>query len=291
MKSCQTQVAPVSPFFPAILFLAVIFLAAVPALAQSQTPSQNPSQAPGQTQTQTQPPSQTPSQSPTENPSPTPIPTLVENPRGYFGIDFGASSDRFGGLPQNTGPIGDINGQIAIVRGNPKKQTPDIIAGGEVRFPTNASYQSTEFAVFGGLAFHFTSSFTAGFRGQIRKILTPPSTVNGQIFNRDNLELLEIPVFIQYRFGAAKRTFVEVQGSPEFNPHYRASVAVPPPIPNPNLDHAYDFRGSIGYLFGRWYAKGSYGTRYFKFVSNTGNPNDLYNWRTDFVTAGVGVIF
>jgi hypothetical protein len=258
MKSCQTQVVRVCPIFVAPIFLALILLTtifstALPSFAQSMVPSF------GQ--------------------------------RATFGFDLGASTDRFGGLPQNTGLIGDINVQYAILQGDPKKDTPAVIAGGEIRFPTNASYQSTEFAVFGSLAFHFTSSFTAGFRGQLRRILVPPSTVNGQIFNRDDMTLLEIPVFIQYKFGPAKRAFVEAQGTPEFNPHYRASVATPPPIPNPNLDHAYDIRGSLGYTFGKWYAKATYGTRYFKFVYNTGNPNYLYNWRSDIVTAGVGVIF
>jgi hypothetical protein len=52
-------------------------------------------------------------------------------------------------------------------------------------------------------------------------------------------------------------------------------------------------RASAGYNFGQWwYVKASAETRYFKFLTNTtGNPNGLYNWKSNIVTGGVGVRF
>ena len=57
-------------------------------------------------------------------------------------------------------------------------------------------------------------------------------------------------------------------------------------------DHGYTLRGSLGYTFNKWYyVRASYETRYFKFASTSGNPNDLYNWKSNLVTGGVGIKF
>jgi hypothetical protein len=47
----------------------------------------------------------------------------------------------------------------------------------------------------------------------------------------------------------------------------------------------------VGYTFGKWYAQGTYATRYFKFDQNPNNPSNLYNWKSNMITAGVGVTF
>ena len=210
---------------------------------------------------------------------------------GTIGIDFGEASDKFGSLNRTTAALVDVTGKVIVLHGNQKEGFPNVVAGGEARFPSDTTNHVTEFAVFGGLEFRATQAFTAGFHVQVRKILMPSSTVQGQLFNRENLELLEVPLFLEYKFGKARHVFVQAEGAPEFRPRFRASKAGPSPLPNPSLDHAYFLRGSLGYNFGKWYAKGTYQTRYFKFGSAFGNPSGLYNWRSDFATVGVGLNF
>ena len=35
----------------------------------------------------------------------------------------------------------------------------------------------------------------------------------------------------------------------------------------------------------------AYETRYFKFAPTEGNPNNLYNWKSNVISGGVGLIF
>jgi hypothetical protein len=211
--------------------------------------------------------------------------------RGNIGIDVGEVSDRFGDQPRFTDPVGDVNGELIVVRGSEKEGWPNVLAGGEIRFPTNTQNHATEFAFYGGLGFKVTNSFTAGFHVQLRKIYTPPSSIDDQTFNRDNMEFLQLPLFGEYKFGPGKNIFIRAEGEPEFHPHFKTSKRGPIPLPTPSLDHGYTLRGSVGYNFGRWYAKASYETRYLKFANNLGNPAGINNWRSDFVTGGVGLNF
>jgi hypothetical protein len=211
--------------------------------------------------------------------------------RGNLGIDVGEIADRFGSLPRFTDPVGDVNGEVIVLRGGEKEGWPNVLAGGEIRFPTNTQNHATEFAFYGGLGFKVTGSFTAGFHVQVRKIYVPPSSVDDQTFNRDNMELLQLPLFGEYKFGTGKRIFIRAEGEPEFHPRFKTSKRGPIPLPTPSLDHGYTLRGSVGYNFGKWYAKGSYETRYFKFADNLGNPGGINNWRTDSATVGVGLNF
>jgi hypothetical protein len=217
------------------------------------------------------------------------IPAIAQ--RGTIGIDVGESSDRFGSLPRYTDPAGDVNGEVTVIPSNPKENWPDVLAGGEIRFPSDTNHHSTEIALHGGLRFHVTSSFFAGFDVGVRKIYVPPSIINSQTFIRDNMELLETPLFLEYKFGPEKHVFVRVEGAPEYSPHFKAGSRGPSPLPNPSLDHAYVLRGSLGYNFGRWYAKAGYESRYYKFSSGVANPNGYDNWRSDLATAGVGLNF
>jgi len=34
-----------------------------------------------------------------------------------------------------------------------------------------------------------------------------------------------------------------------------------------------------------------YETRYFSFIENAGNPNNLYNWKSNLAAGGVGFSF
>jgi len=102
--------------------------------------------------------------------------------------------------------------------------------------------------------------------------------------------MLEIPLVIQYNFLTSKRAYIEVQGAPEFTPHFRKSSSLIF-LPHPNWDHGYFLRGSVGYNFGSWYAKATYQNRYFRFVDDPENPNGLYNWKSSFITGGVGFSF
>jgi hypothetical protein len=211
--------------------------------------------------------------------------------RGTLDLNAGETSDKFAALPTVNSAVIDINGEVAVKKPSAKIGGPSIVAGGEIRFPSDSTNHAKEFAAFGGLAFQVTSNFSIAVHGQVRKIDLPVATINNQIVVRDNLELLQIPIVLKYNFGPEKRVFVHVQGEPELTPRYRASKATLISLPHPNFDYGYTIRGSVGYNFGQWYVQGTYQTSYFKFIENGGNPSNLYNWKSNMITAGVGVNF
>jgi len=212
--------------------------------------------------------------------------------RGNIGVDVGQTADTFAGLPTNSAPVVDVNGEFAVLKYNPKNERPAIVGGGEARFPSQeSSNHAKEYAVFGGLRWQLKDQrLTIGLDGQLRKIYLPVAFVDNQFFARDKMELLELPLTLRYRFGPARKVFVEAKGAPEFSPRWRSSGAALV-LPNPTFDHAYFVQGSAGYIFGKWYAKATYENRYFKFAANPNNPSNLYNWRTNYITGGVGLVF
>ena len=210
--------------------------------------------------------------------------------RGTIGIEAGQVSDKYGALSALTAADLGLNAQYTLIRAN-KDGLPNIDIGGELRVPSDTSAHAIEFAIFGGPHFPAGKSFEAGFNVEIRKILTPSTTVNNVVVSRFDMELLELPVVLKYKFGRDRRGFIQVQGNPEFTPRFRTSLKTLAGVPHPNFDYGYTVRGSVGYSFGKWYAKGSYETRYFKFTSNPANPLNLYNWRSDLITGGVGLNF
>jgi len=207
-----------------------------------------------------------------------------------LGVDAGQTSDKFGAFSSTTALVWGIDGQAIVLKANEKKGGPDIVAGGEMIVPSDSQNHATEYALYGGPVFKIRA-FSIGVNAQIRKIILPPAVEGTQVLNRDKMELLELPVTIKYNFGPGKNAFVQAQGAPEFNPRFRHGSPNPFSLPTPNLDHGYFLRGTVGYNFGRWYAKASYETRYFKFAPNSGNPNGVYNWRTDRILGGVGFSF
>jgi hypothetical protein len=211
--------------------------------------------------------------------------------RGTIDLNIGETTDKFDALAPVSGAALDLNGELTVKKPSAKNGGPSIVAGGEVRVPSDNTNHAKEFAVFGGLAFQVRSNFSIGINVQVRKIDLPAATVDNQILVRDNLELVETPIVIKYKFGPAQRVFIHLQGAPEFTPRYRASTSTLIILPNPNFDHGYSLRGSLGYTFGKWYAQGTYATRYFKFIENQGNPSNLYNWKSNMITAGVGLVF
>ncbi|HEY3972725.1 MAG TPA: hypothetical protein VGM18_06960 [Candidatus Sulfotelmatobacter sp.] len=211
--------------------------------------------------------------------------------RGTLDLNLGETTDQFASLPSVSDAVLDINGDVTVIRPSQKHGGPSIVAGGEIRVPSDTNNHSKEFAVYGG-AIWGVHNFSIGFDGGVRKIYMPPARVSGQTLNRDNLETLELPLVIRYKFGPEKRAFLEVKGAPELTPHYKRSSLNTVPLPSPSLDHGYFLRGRIGYNFGKWwYVAGTYETRYFKFESNLGNPSNLYNWKSNIVTGGVGLRF
>jgi hypothetical protein len=210
---------------------------------------------------------------------------------GSIDINVGETSDKFDTLPSVTGPVLDLNGELTVKKPSAKYGGPSIVAGGEVRVPTDDANHAKEFAVFGGVAFQARSNFSIGVNAQVRKIDLPIATLENQILVRGNLELFQLPIVLKYKFGPDKRAFVHVQGEPEFTPRYRAPSSTLITLPHPNFDHGYTLRGSVGYNFGKWYAQGTYETQYFKFLANPGNPSNLYNWKSNMITGGVGVVF
>jgi hypothetical protein len=216
---------------------------------------------------------------------------------GTIGVDFGETTDHFGGQSSVTGAIGGIDGEVIVWKSPDRQHGADIVAGGEVRWPEDASNHASEQAIYGGFAFHFGEHLSAGIHVQIRRLVPPPSyasglvTNGGVVFNRDHMELLETQGFVQYKFGPDNRAFARIEGAPEFSPRFHPSPNGAEPFLKPNFDHGYAIRGTVGYNFGRWYVKGTYQLRYLKFETNFNNPDDVYNWRNTFVTGGVGFNF
>ena len=210
--------------------------------------------------------------------------------RGTLDLNVGQTSDRFGSLAPVTSVVFDLNGELTVIMPSAKTGRPSVVAGGEVRAPVDTSNHSKEYAVYGGVAWAI-HNLSIGVNGEVRKILIPPATVDNQILNRYNMNLLELPLVIKYRFGNGKRAFVEVQGWPEFTPHYKTSAPVQ--TPKPNFDHGYTLRGTVGCNFGKWwYVQGTYESRYLSFNNNNGgNPSGLYNWKSNMITGGAGVRF
>ena len=210
--------------------------------------------------------------------------------RGTLGVDVGQISDHFDGFAPVTSGLVDVNGELTVVQPSAKNGGPSIVAGGEIRAPFDTNNHAKEYALYGGLMFG-THNFTIGVDAQVRKIYMPSAIVDNQILNRDNLEMFQLPLIIKYKFGPAKKAFVSAQGEPEFNPHYKMSPLATLALPDPNFDHGYTLKGTVGYNFGKWYVKGAYESRYLKFVANTGNPSNLYNWKSNVVTGGIGLSF
>lgn len=210
--------------------------------------------------------------------------------RGTFGVQAGETSDKFGGLSYSTTGLLGLDGDFALIQGNRRTQSPDVVIGGELRFPTSTSNYAEELAAYGGLMFHFGEHFSAGFHAQIRKFLMPSSPLPNQTFNRYNMLVLETPAVLEYRFGPDNHAYIQAQVQPEFTPRY-SSPKSGTPFPHPTLDHGYTIRGTVGYDFSRYYVKGIYETRYFKFVPGVANPAFLANWRTNAITAGFGLVF
>ena len=207
--------------------------------------------------------------------------------RGTFGIDIGQTSDKFDTLSSFNGVVVGIDGQLTVLKETPKR--PSIVAGGEIRLPTDTGNHPREYALFGGPRFQ-VRDLSIGFNAQVRRIVLPTAFVDNQFFNRYTLDMLEIPLVIKYNFLTSKRAFIEVEGAPEFTPRFHKSSSLIV-LPHPNWDHGYFVRGSVGYTFGSWYAKATYQTRYFRFVSDPENPNGLYNWKSNFISGGVGFSF
>jgi|SRR5579859_5415807 len=209
--------------------------------------------------------------------------------RATLGIDVGQTSDKFGGLSRTSSAVGVLDGEIIVLQSPDKEHGADVVAGTELRFPVNTTNHANEYAFYGGVSFRIKPALSLGFHAQVHQLDAPPSVVDGQIFNRARFRVLELPGFLQYKFGPDKRAFVRAEGGLEFSPKLKPPANAT--LPNPNFEHGYFMRGVVGYNFGKWYVKGTYENRYFKFTNNIGNPLGLYNWRTDMMTAGVGFVF
>lgn len=211
--------------------------------------------------------------------------------RATFSLDAGEVADRFGYSPRTTGAVGVFDGEVIFYKSPDRDRGADAVAGGEVRFPQDTNNHASEQAIYVGPNFHFGKNLTAGAHVEIRRLVLPPEISPGAVFNRDRIEILELPGFVQYNFGPSRRAFVRAEGGIEFSPRFHNSPAGAEPFPHPQLDHGYSIRGVAGYSFGKWFVKATCQTRYFKFNPNVGNPDLLYNWRSDFITAGVGITF
>src|SRR5436309_6618708 len=111
---------------------------------------------------------------------------------GTFGIDVGQSSDKFGSLPAVSGLVVGIDGVITVLKANKKEGGASIVAGGEIRLPSDTGNHAKEFAIFGGPGFQYRN-LTIEVHAQIRKIYLPTCNVDNQYFVRDKIELFEFP--------------------------------------------------------------------------------------------------
>lgn len=211
--------------------------------------------------------------------------------RGFIGLEAGQTSDKFGGLAPVKGPMGGVEGEFILLKGTEKNATPNVVVGGEIRFPSDTTKHASEFAAYAGPHFRAGSHWSIGFNAQVRRLYVPPGELEGGTFNRDKMLIFEIPFFAEYRFGALRHAFVQLQASPEFSGRLSSTVSQPSPLPKPLFDLGYSGRVSAGYIFGKWYAKATYQSRYLKFHQGLGNPLDLYTWHADQITGGVGIVF
>lgn len=211
--------------------------------------------------------------------------------RGDIAINGGETADHFGGQSRSTGADVALDGEVLVFKSADRDRGADVVFGGEVRFPQDTNNHASEQAIYAGPLFHFGKHFSAGIHVQVHRLALPPEFSGGLVFNRDRFELLEIPGFLEYKFGPDNHFFVRAEGGNEFSPHFKNPPSGPEPFAHPQLDHGYSVRGTLGYNFGKWFVKGTVQTRYFKFNPNVGNPDNVYNWRSDFVTAGVGLNF
>ena len=74
--------------------------------------------------------------------------------RGALGVDIGNTSDKFSSLPAVNGLEFAIDGKVAVLQANPKTGRPAIVAGGEIRLPTDTGNHAREYAIFGGPEFN-----------------------------------------------------------------------------------------------------------------------------------------
>jgi hypothetical protein len=210
--------------------------------------------------------------------------------RANLGLDVGEVSDKYAPLPVSNGFLMDVNGEVTILKPSAKNGGPAIVGGGELRLPLDTNNHAKEYAVYGGVVFG-THAFSVSVKGEVRKIYMPPATLNGEVFNRSNMELFELPLELKYKFGSARKAYISVTGEPEFTPRFNQSPLVTVSLPNPTFDHGYMLRGTVGYNLGKWYVRGIYESRYFKFIANQGNPSNLYDWKSNVITGGVGLNF
>jgi hypothetical protein len=212
--------------------------------------------------------------------------------RGFIGLEAGQTSDRFGGIAPVKGFLGGVEGEVVVINGVSRKEgLPNILLGGEIRFPSETSQHASEFSAFVGPQFRAGGHFSIGFHVQLHKLFVPPGQLEGVTFNRDKMLLLELPVVLEFKSAATHGLFFQLQGSPEFSPRLKSNVAGPPAHPKPTFDYGYTARASLGYILGRWYAKATYQRRNLRFKDTLGNPLDLYNWRSDQITGGFGLTF
>ncbi|HTS34575.1 MAG TPA: hypothetical protein VMH04_02820 [Candidatus Solibacter sp.] len=209
--------------------------------------------------------------------------------RGNLGIDVGQVNDKFGAVPSTNDLTFNVNGEFVILKSKPKDNTPDLVAGGEIRLPSDSNSGAKEFMVYAGVRFHI-KNLIIGADGQVHKMILPTTVYQNQVFIHDTIEVLEIAPVIRYKFGSGNHLFLEAKGAPEFSPRFKipAGALV---LPNPNLDHGYFVRGTVGYTYNHYFIRASYESRYFKFAPDAGNPNGLYNWLSNSITGGVGVTF
>ena len=212
-----------------------------------------------------------------------------EPQHGNIALDVGQVSDKFGSFSSVTAAEFGLDGQVTLIHAN-KEGGPNIVAGGELRLPSDTSTHATEFAVYGGAHFPI-GNFSVGLDAQVRKIIMPVVAVDGTTIPRFDFEMLELPVVLKYKFGPERRAFIQVQGQPEFTPRLRMSHPPTIPVNKPNFNYGYTIRGIVGYNFGKWYVKGTYEDRVFNFISNQNNPLNIYNWHSTNITGGVGLNF
>src|ERR1700752_3523724 len=132
--------------------------------------------------------------------------------RGTIDINAGETSNKFAALPTGNGAVIDLNGELTVKKPSAKNGGPSIVAGGEVRVPSDDTNNAKDFAFFGGVAFQIHRNFSIGVTAQIRKLDLPAATVENQVFVRGNLEMLQLPIVIKYNFGPSHRALLHMKG-------------------------------------------------------------------------------
>ena len=185
--------------------------------------------------------------------------------RGTLDIDAGEVTDKFGAQPQVTAADFGLNGQVTLIQAT-KDGGPSIVAGGELRVPPTPPPMpaSTPSSAVRSSPWQF---FHRRQRPGPQDSSCPTLTWMEPSWTATTWNCSNSPSSSDTNSVPTSALSSRPTASPNSLPTTNRLPCQPVGVPHPNFDYGYTVRGSVGYNFGKWYVKGTYETRYFKFAS------------------------